>query len=146
MYQKKVDWAKLLNRHSLKSIWVTRLLFCQNDSPIGGSFWQKDSLITHILFGLCLLWYLAHSQILGISLYIKRWVGGVRKWQFLMIYSTVNHQGGRWVGLKKSKTWWRNTWMPPYQILTLYMGYLEIEVALLQKFCRNSFSNVIWPK
>ena len=22
----------------------------------------------------------------------KRWVGGVRKWQFLMIYSTVNHQ------------------------------------------------------
>ena len=26
----------------------------------------------------------------------KRWVGGVRKWQFLMIYSTVNHQS--WVG------------------------------------------------
>ena len=24
------------------------------------------------------------------------WVGGVRKWQLLMIYSTVNHQ--RWVG------------------------------------------------
>ena len=34
----------------------------------------------------------------------KRWVGGVRKWQFLMIYSTVNHQRGGWVGLKKSKT------------------------------------------
>ena len=30
----------------------------------------------------------------------KRWVGGVRKWQFLMIYSTVNHQRGGWVGLK----------------------------------------------
>ena len=44
----------------------------------------------------------------------KRWVGGVRKWQFLMIYSTVNHQRGEWVGLKKSKTWWRNTWMVPY--------------------------------
>ena len=43
----------------------------------------------------------------------KRWVGGVRKWQFLMIYSTVSHQRGGWVGLKKSKTWWRNTWMPP---------------------------------
>ena len=26
----------------------------------------------------------------------KRWVGGVRKWQFLMIYSTVNHQRGGW--------------------------------------------------
>ena len=45
----------------------------------------------------------------------KKWVGGVRKWQFLMIYSTVNHQRGGRVGLKKSKTWWRNTWMPPYQ-------------------------------
>jgi hypothetical protein len=31
-------------------------------------------------------------------------VGGVRKWQFLMIYSTVNHQRVEWVGLKKSKT------------------------------------------
>ena len=26
--------------------------FCQNDSPNRGSFWQKDSLITHILFEL----------------------------------------------------------------------------------------------
>ena len=43
----------------------------------------------------------------------KKWVGGVRKWQFLMIYSTVNHQKGGWVGLKKSKTWWCNTWMVP---------------------------------
>ena len=34
----------------------------------------------------------------------KRWVGGVRKWQFLMIYSTVSHQRVGWVGLKKSKT------------------------------------------
>ena len=34
----------------------------------------------------------------------KRWVGGVRKWQFLMIYSTINHQRGEWVGLKRSKT------------------------------------------
>ena len=34
----------------------------------------------------------------------KRWVGGVRKWQFLMIFSTVNYQRGGWVGLKKSKT------------------------------------------
>ena len=34
----------------------------------------------------------------------KRWVGGVRKWQFLIIYSTVNYQRVGWVGLKKSKT------------------------------------------
>ena len=37
---------------SSKSIWVTRLLFCQNGSPMRGSFWQKNSFITHILFEL----------------------------------------------------------------------------------------------
>ena len=36
-----------------------KLSFCQNDSLIGGSFWQKDSLITHILFELCLFRNLA---------------------------------------------------------------------------------------
>ena len=45
-----------------KSIWVTKLVFCQNDSRIGGSFWQKDSLITHILFELCLFLYPAQSK------------------------------------------------------------------------------------
>ena len=39
---------------SSKSIGVTKLVFFQNDSPIGGSFWQNDSLITHILSELCL--------------------------------------------------------------------------------------------
>ena len=40
--------------HSSKSIWVIKLSFCQNDPPMGELFWQKDSLITHILFELCL--------------------------------------------------------------------------------------------
>ena len=31
-----------------------KLSLCQNDPLIGESFWQKDSLITHILFELCL--------------------------------------------------------------------------------------------
>ena len=31
---------------------MTRLLFCLNDSPMRGSFWQKNNLITHILFEL----------------------------------------------------------------------------------------------
>ena len=49
---------------------VQKLLsFCQIDPPIGESFWQKDSSITHILFELCLFWYLAQGQILGIALY-----------------------------------------------------------------------------
>ena len=39
----------------------------------------------------------------------KRWLGGVRKWQFLMIYSTIYADVSGWVGLKKPKTCWRNT-------------------------------------
>ena len=32
----RVHWAKFLNRHSSKSIWVIKLSYCQNDSPMGG--------------------------------------------------------------------------------------------------------------
>ena len=46
----------------------------------------------------------------------KKWVGGVRKWQFLLIYSTIYADVGRWVGLKKPKTCWRNTGMAPYDL------------------------------
>ena len=60
----------------------------------------------------------------------KRWVGGVRKWQFLMIYSTVNHQKGGWVGLKKSKTWWRNTWMVPKINGHICYSFSNLEVLL----------------
>ena len=63
---------------------------------LGGTNWESGDLFTHN-FGETLR---DHSSITS----SKRWVGGVRKWQFLMIYSTVNHQRGGWVGLKKSKT------------------------------------------
>ena len=52
---------------------MTRLFFCQNGVLLGRSFWQKDSLVTLILFELCLLWYLAQSQILGTTLYNFLW-------------------------------------------------------------------------
>ena len=50
---------------------MTSLFFCQNYVLIntGQSFWQKDSLVTLILFELCLFWYLDLSQIFVISLY-----------------------------------------------------------------------------
>ena len=35
---------------------MIKLSFCRNDPPMGISFWQKDSMINHILFELCLLW------------------------------------------------------------------------------------------
>ena len=59
-----IIWTGLnyLNGHSSKSIWATKLVFWQNDSPIGESFWQKDSLITHTLIELCLFWNLAQSK------------------------------------------------------------------------------------
>ena len=40
-----------------------------------------------------------------LNYYVIKEVGGWgQKWQFLIIYSTVHHQRGGWVGLKKSKT------------------------------------------
>ena len=72
MFPKICEWAKYQNRHCSKSIWVTKLFFCQNYCLIRGSFWQNDSLVTHILYELCLFWYLAHSQILGNTLYMKK--------------------------------------------------------------------------
>ena len=42
------------NRHRSKSIWVTILSFCQIDPLMSESFWQKDRMVTHILFDLCL--------------------------------------------------------------------------------------------
>ena len=62
----------IIASHSSESIWVMKLSFCQNNSPMGETFWQKDSLITQILFELCLFWYLATGQILGITLYLGR--------------------------------------------------------------------------
>jgi hypothetical protein len=37
------DKLKRLNKHRSKSIRVTKLSFCQNDSSLSKSFWQKDS-------------------------------------------------------------------------------------------------------
>ena len=37
---------------SSKSMWVIKLFLCQNDPLMGESFWQNNSLITHILFEL----------------------------------------------------------------------------------------------
>ena len=67
---KKVDWAKLLNWHSSKSIWMIKLPFCQNEPPMGESFWQKDSLMTHILFELCRFRYLSQSTVFWYTLYL----------------------------------------------------------------------------
>ena len=55
------------------------------------SFWQKDSLFTLILFELCLLWYLAQSQILMTSLYYYHWPLAV---SFLTKEETFNFTSG----------------------------------------------------
>ena len=59
--------------YSSKSIWVTRLLFCQNDSLMGGSFWPKDSLITYIIFELCLIWYISPVANFGTHPLVNDW-------------------------------------------------------------------------
>ena len=49
------------------------------------------------------------------SMSAKKLVGGVRRWLFLLIYSTIYADIGGWVDLKKPKTCLRNTWMVPNQ-------------------------------
>ena len=49
---------------------MLKLFFCQNDLPMGESFLQKDSLMTHIFIELCLLWYLAKCTFFLFTLYI----------------------------------------------------------------------------
>ena len=71
VYHNYLDWAKYQNRHCSKSIWVMKLIFCQNDCPIRGSFWQKISFITNILFEQCLFWFLAQSRLLWDTLYFN---------------------------------------------------------------------------
>ena len=39
----------------------------------------------------------------SIKYYISKEMGRVRKWQFLLIYSTIYADVGGWVGLKKPK-------------------------------------------
>ena len=68
MITKICDKLKCLNRHRSKSIRVTSLFFCQNDVLIRGSFWQKNSLVTLILFDLSLFKHFSLSQIFVISL------------------------------------------------------------------------------
>ena len=51
-------------------LWVIKLSFCRNDSHMGGLFWQKNTLITHILIELCLLWYLAECTFSLLTLYL----------------------------------------------------------------------------
>ena len=61
-----------------------------------------------------------------------------------MIYSTANHQEGGSVGLKKSKTWWRNTWMVPYlthkKRNNCMSGYLIYTILNLMKIVLASLN------
>ena len=62
------DMLKCLNRHRSKSIKVTKLSFCQCIPPMSKWFWQKNRMVTHILFDLCLFKHFSMSQIFVISL------------------------------------------------------------------------------
>ena len=40
-----LDWAEYQNRHSSKSIWMTKLVFCQNDSTIGLNYLSHGPMV-----------------------------------------------------------------------------------------------------
>ena len=84
---------KCFNMHISKSIWVTSLLFCQNDSLMAESHWQKDSLVTHMLFDLCLFQHFSPVANFGYqSLYVNISKGATNdffKWIFIF-FTTVH--------------------------------------------------------
>ena len=58
--------------------------------------WSNSQGYNCLLFKLFWSTFLLHK--------CKVWLGTIQ---------VLRHQRGGWVGLKKSKTWWRNTWMVP---------------------------------
>ena len=59
---------------SSKSMWVIKLSFWQNDPLTRESFWENNSLVTHMLLELCLLWYSAQSTFFsGHTLFNRCW-------------------------------------------------------------------------
>ena len=68
-----------------------KLSLCQNDPLIGESFWQKDSLITHILFELCLFRNLAQFTFFLLTLYL---IFMRSKWNYNIVFTLVFSQNG----------------------------------------------------
>ena len=96
-------------------MWVIKLSFCQNDPPFGESFWQKDSLITHILFEQCLFRNLAQCTFFLLTLYmrwplvdsykntISKWAVGLRYGNFALGRKALPPKG------RQTNFWrWRN--------------------------------------
>ena len=72
-----------------------KLFFCQNDCPIRGEFWQKNSFITHILFELCLFWYLLQSTYLWDTLYLIIWSKSGRSEMRIYSWAVVEQNSNR---------------------------------------------------
>ena len=81
---------------------------CSNDyKKLNINFTMKEETLTFfnfILIPLCISIKLSLSLKIGLRLNTSVWY-----------FKVVSHQRGGWVGQKKSKTWWRSTWMVPYQ-------------------------------
>ena len=102
-----------------------------------------------------IFWVWDHSSITS----AKRWLGWVRKWHFLLIYSTIHSDVLRWVGLKKTKTSWRNTWMVPkgqliskglFDIAKFFQKTNErvqhIDIRQKNKFVHSFFGRIVGLK
>ena len=74
-------------------VYCSKLSFCQNDSPIGGSVWQKDSLLQFtmtLLQGprdpvLPILFYITNVYILGQFNYLVTYVCDISSWLIAVI-------------------------------------------------------------
>ena len=92
-------WFPTLSERAALTTFLRDLLGCKIftwevlwEKTFGG-FWQ--TIVASIKFGFGTIQVLRQPR--------GGRVGGVRKWQFLLIYSTIYADVGGWVGLKKQK-------------------------------------------
>ena len=125
-------WARYQNRHSSKSIWVIKLSFCQKDLPLLESFWQKDSLITHILFELCLFRHLAYSTFFGTRFKQRKphWSlqrGEMIKWKKKTFSEWISTHCAFFRGTVSEKCFWNKKFVQtPYNLHVAPFGNLQI--------------------
>ena len=93
---------------------MTSLFFCQNDSPVSKSFWQKNRLVTHILFDLCVFEHFSpdanfEQQSIAVSVYPS-------------LINSCRQGDSRWKNEKKSDLKINEL----YFITEWYLGYLGL--------------------
>ena len=139
---------------------MIKLSFCQNDSLKGGSFSQKDSLITHMLFELCLFrnlakctfFYSPSNRVLGWAGLGRLEVGQFRVHEFFALWLTILSNRQLITGLINNGFECKKVLSENFKIIIIWRKKLNIRLSvsmfgvpnqtlkwnnLFSKYCKN---------